>query len=396
MDLDLTGPLSPLGLPAPFWFIQFFKVLGFALHSVPMNLWYAGLILAAIFGMAGSANARRFSGRLMKQMPFVIAFGVNLGIVPLLFTQVAYYQVFYPSTILMAWLWLSIIGMLLVAYYGVYLYAILMQQSTGLNNRLMWLARLSGWVSALLFIAIGFVFASNFSLMTNLGAWQGLWKTTSIAGAPLGIALNIADPTLLPRWLMLFGLALTTVAAYVVVDAAFFAGSESSEYRRWAQGFALKLSTVGIVWFAVTGSWYILTLRGDVLVALFSMPMVMLTALTAIAPGLTWLLILAQRNGIFRRLAFLTGAVQFGVLALNATSRQVVQSLELTRYLDVAAQPEQLQLSPLVVFLLLFVAGLGVLAWMVKKVVEAGKTPTQTWVQGPRTPRAQPEIIRRG
>ena len=33
-------------LPAPFWFIQFFKVLGFTLHAVPMNLWYAGAILA--------------------------------------------------------------------------------------------------------------------------------------------------------------------------------------------------------------------------------------------------------------------------------------------------------------------------------------------------------------
>ena len=31
-------------LPAPLWFVQFFKVLGFTLHMVPMNLWYAGLL----------------------------------------------------------------------------------------------------------------------------------------------------------------------------------------------------------------------------------------------------------------------------------------------------------------------------------------------------------------
>ena len=31
------------GLPAPYWFIQLFKVLGFILHSIPMHLWLTGL-----------------------------------------------------------------------------------------------------------------------------------------------------------------------------------------------------------------------------------------------------------------------------------------------------------------------------------------------------------------
>ena len=42
---------------------------------------------------------------------------------PLLFVQLAYYSVFYPATILMAWFWLAIIGLLIPAYYGVYAYA---------------------------------------------------------------------------------------------------------------------------------------------------------------------------------------------------------------------------------------------------------------------------------
>ena len=59
----------------------------------------------------------------MAQMPVIVALGVNFGIVPLLFVQVAYYKVFYPATILMAWFWLAIIGLLIPAYYGVYVYA---------------------------------------------------------------------------------------------------------------------------------------------------------------------------------------------------------------------------------------------------------------------------------
>ena len=90
------------GLPAPYWFIQLFKVLGFILHSIPMHLWLAGLPIGLFLLMIGGVNAKTFAKRLLKQLPVVMAFGVNLGIVPLLFIQVAYYKVFYPATIFMA------------------------------------------------------------------------------------------------------------------------------------------------------------------------------------------------------------------------------------------------------------------------------------------------------
>lgn len=44
MDPLLIDP-STAALPAPVWFVQFFKCLGFTLHMVPMNLWYAGLLV---------------------------------------------------------------------------------------------------------------------------------------------------------------------------------------------------------------------------------------------------------------------------------------------------------------------------------------------------------------
>ena len=46
-------------------------------------------------------------------MPVIVAVGVNLGVVPLLFVQLAYHRVFYPATILMAWFWLGIIVLLI-------------------------------------------------------------------------------------------------------------------------------------------------------------------------------------------------------------------------------------------------------------------------------------------
>lgn len=366
---ELIGPSSPLGYPAPYWFLVLFKVLGFTLHLVPMNLWYAGIVLAMLLHWRGDEQARRLSSRLMQQMPIIIALGVNFGIVPLLFIQVAYYKVFYPATILMAWPWFSVIVLLTLAYYGVYIYVIGLRE-----NRLTRRRQIVGWVTALLFIVMGFLFSNAFSLMTNVEAWPALWQRTSVAGAPLGLALNTSDPTLWPRWLMVFGLALTTTAAYVVVDAAFFARQESDDYKRRAVQVALRVYTVGLVWFAAAGSWYVFgTWRTDVREMMLSGPLMILTGVTAIGPGLPWLLILGQRRGVKRGLAAATALAQFLVLALNAISRQIVQNAELSRFLDVRAEPVVIQWSPLVLFLLAFVVGLGIVAWMLSRLVAASK-----------------------
>ena len=123
MEPMLVDPSYNPAVPAPLWFVEFFKWLGFTLHTVPMNLWYAGLLVALMLHFGGNASGRRFAGRFLQQMPVIVALGINFGVVPLLFIQLAYYKVFYPATILMAWFWLAIIALLVPAYYGVYAYA---------------------------------------------------------------------------------------------------------------------------------------------------------------------------------------------------------------------------------------------------------------------------------
>jgi hypothetical protein len=370
---QLIGPPSPLGYPAPYWFMAGLKVLGFVLHMIPMNLWFAGILVALLARRWGGEHARRFSDRLMSQMPILIALGINFGIVPLLFTQVAYHRVFYPATILMGWFWFAIVGLLIVAYYGVYLYAVGLR-----TGRMRALHGAAGWTAALLFIAMGFIFSHAFTLMVNLEAWPEIWQRTAVAGAPAGTALNTGDPQVLPRWLMVFGLALTTTAAYAVVDAGLFAAREPEAYRRAMARFALGLYTVGIAWFAAAGSWYAFrTWIPEVQTLMFG-PLAGLTALTALSPGLAWLLIAAQRRGVTRGMALLAGLAQVAVLALNGISRQVVQNAELRRFLDVAAERVNIQWSPLVLFLVLFVAGLAVAGWMVAQALRAAHRPAAT------------------
>src|SRR3970040_1530397 len=116
MSEILPSP-DPLGLPVPPSLLLALKLGGFVLHMTFMHLWLAGLPAA----VALLYRRRRIAERLFAAMPFFMAFGINAGIVPLLFLQTLYPQFFYPATILQAWFWFSVIPLLLIAYYAVYL-----------------------------------------------------------------------------------------------------------------------------------------------------------------------------------------------------------------------------------------------------------------------------------
>ena len=376
---DLIAPQSALGNPAPFWFITFFKVFGFILHMIPMNIWYAGMLLVAIFATFGKNNSEELAHRLARAMPIIVAIGVNLGIVPLLFTQVGYYQFYYPAGILIGWPWISVIILLTVAYYGVYVYSLNVRK-----NKKTKFAIVSAWVSSILFIAIGFLFANNFSLMVNVDNWIKIFNRTNVGGAPNGLALNISDPTLFPRWLMMFGIAMMTTAVYILYDAFYFKKtSTSNSYKSWSVKFAFGFFTLGMIWFAVMGSWYIFgTLDKFTLDRVGNTPLVLVIfILTAISPGAPWIAMLLMREKVksnllpTNKLVITAMIAQFIVITFNAISRQWVQNTELLRYSDVSKLAVNTQWSPMIAFLILFVIGLGVVGWMLTRISRIKELP---------------------
>jgi hypothetical protein len=61
---------------------------------------------------------------------------------------------------------------------------------------------------------------------------------------------------------------------------------------------------------------------------------------------------------------------QFGVLAVNAVSRQIVQNINLKPLFNVSAQPTDVQLAPLAMFLIAFVIGLCIIGWMLAQILK--------------------------
>jgi hypothetical protein len=109
---------------------------------------------------------------------------------------------------------------------------------------------------------------------------------------------------------------------------------------------------------------------------MFGWPLLPLTIATAVATGLPWVLLMTgDRLASHRATAAAIALGQFGVLGVNAVSRQVVQNLNLKPSLNILAQRADVQWGPLLMFLIVFVLGLGVVAWMLAQVGKCRTRP---------------------
>lgn len=182
MDASALIP-SPEAIPAPWCFFESLSVLGFAAHILAINIVLGGTLIAiARAFLSGDGPGLRI--RDAKALPTVMALGINLGVAPLLFVQTLYGNLLYASSVLMAVYWISIIPLLIVAYYGLYLHA-------GGTR----IARASGILSAAILLCIAFVFAHNISLMLHPEKWSAYFAHRG------GGFLDWAEPTIPPRFL---------------------------------------------------------------------------------------------------------------------------------------------------------------------------------------------------
>ncbi|MDD3469139.1 MAG: hypothetical protein PHE53_04040 [Thermoguttaceae bacterium] len=379
-------------LPAPFWFIQFFKGLGFFLHQIPMHLWFVGTLLAVALGVYGCTHGKTFSHRFARQLPFLIALGINFGIVPLLFIQVAYPKAFYNATILIAWPWLFVIALLIPAYYGVYLYTTGKKQTPQACEYLLcqWKIPLAaGWVAAGCLTLISLIFATGFSvLVAGSDQWHHLWEATNVAGAVTGISLNLFSLAFWSRWLLTVGLALGTLGAWVTLDSCFFADSESDAYHDWSQRFALLLAVGQACIATLAGAIYVWTWHVSLgglgwTIMLIGLAMLWIplslwakfaitrwnTVRENLRNGVRYLNFPMQKVGKSQAIALIVS--QLIVLLSHTIARQLLQNAQIENVYTggVGSQPVDPQWSAIALFLVSFVGGTVAIVWMLYKIL---------------------------
>lgn len=327
---------DPLGLPVPLWILLALKVFGFFLHSIFMNLWVAGLPTALYLLRSKPAVAER----LFHAMPFFLAFGINAGIVPLLFLQTIYPQFFYPATILQAWFWFFVIPLLLVAYYAVYL------ASFG-KFRVA-----AAFTAAVLLFVIGLMFSSAMTLTANPQEWAKIFLASNRGGATYGIHLYL-DLEVILRFLMVVGMAFGTLAAYLVLDAECF--TRNADYKNDARSLVL-LYLPGALIYGAAGTVYAASVIQKLPGLWFG------AAGGAVIAGALLAVTYRQRPSRAKGVALVS--TQLIVLAANAVARQWVQFSELLKWFDPSRMPVRGEWASFALFLFSLIAAIVILAWI--------------------------------
>lgn len=326
------------------WF-QFFLMLTFPLHLFAMNAMLGCGLVAFISHLHPGRAHHELSHELAKALPFLVAFTVNLGVAPLLFVNVIYGHLLYSSTVLMGLYWLAVIPLLIIAYYLAYIYDFSFKK---LGNLAMFvlLAALA------MLMAVGFIFSNNMTMMISPASWIR-WFTS-----PAGTLLNLADPTLVPRYLHIITGSLAVGGLFTALYAATVLKSDP-EVSEAGQRLGMQLFSWLTLLQLGLGSWFLFSLPKQTMLR-FMGGGTIATALLAV--GI--LLAVATLITGFKRLVFPTLWLTLPLVYVMSFMRDVVRGNFLAPYFDPTTVPVQVQWSPLVLFIVTLALGLAVVVWM--------------------------------
>ncbi len=369
--MDLFPAVDPIPLPAPVWLFKVLHLVTMALHFPAVHFMVGGLfwiVLWQILGRAaGNTAAKDASGVAAYRLPIVLAYVINFGVPPLLFTQVLYGRGLYTSSVLIGAYWLGVIGLLLI------LYAILYWVSNRVEHRLPVL--IGGLLSLALVLKIGYIYSSNMTLMLRPEVWREMYRAH-----PSGTQLPTGDPTLLARWIyMMVGSVWLSGAFLLLLGMKSNLKSETAQLLRRHGGLALAILTIpqivlaynvyrvqpGAVQQGLSGS---LVYNGSALLWL-------LTALAVAALGA-----LAWKSSSTRSWVLTGGACTAGFLNVLSmvVYRDGIRDLTLGQHgYDVWNRQEYYNLPVLVLFLICFVLGVVTVAWLASVVLRAKQTEEQ-------------------
>jgi hypothetical protein len=364
--------VDPIPLPAPIWLLKLLHVVTLALHFVAVEMLLGGLLIAVLLSLfRGSPQSLVTARALARRLTVVMTFVINLGVPPLLFAQVLYGRALYTSSVLIGLYWISIILILMLTYWLLYQFSGRLEA-----GKSAWWVGLSSWLLA------GFVarlLSSNMTLMLRPEVWRQMYSSSS-----MGAYLPTGDPTLTPRWLLMLAGGLFIGGLWMVYLAG--RSTFTADEKKFVAGLGGKIAALfGLVYLAA-GLWAASVQPDAVKAGLAGNSIYPLYKFAGFA-GYGWLALVV--------VAVLVGAVAgfakisagwLAPLSLSAVLVAVLTEIMFTVYrdgvrditllskgFDVWDRVVVTNWSVVGLFLVLFVAGLGVVGWLVSVVARAKK-----------------------
>ncbi len=355
-DPIVVPGIDAIPLPAPVWLLQVLLTLCFTLHVVPMTVMLGGGFWALLARSKGADPAfADLAHRMGKWLPYWTAAAVTTGVAALLFLQALFGPVFYAASVLLAWPWLSVVGLVMVGYYGYYFRASRDEESPRA-------ALAVGVVAFLAFLAVSFVYTNVMTLMLAPARHYRMYLANGT-----GTWLNLAEPTLLARWLHMVvgavaigGLWVAALGALAVRRGEEVAGRKVAAFG--ARGFALATAVEVVVgfWFlaALPPEQKLLFMGGSARATLYLLASVILT-LSVLVIALR----LPSKEKVLPGVIAAAGHV-LAVVVLMVAMRAFIRREALRGALDLAAMKADPQWGVIALFGGLLLGGLATVAWM--------------------------------
>jgi hypothetical protein len=330
-----------------------------------MNIALGGSLTAFVTDLLGRTALRgkseyhlTLAQSLGRVIPIAMAFTVTFGVAPLLFLQVLYGQLFYTSSILMAWPWLSVIALIILAYYGFYLYSYRWERLQGLR---LWVVLISG----LLVATVGLIYTNNLTLMLAPEKFAALYHSN-----PSGTHWNFDEPTVVPRYLHFF-VASFAITGLFVVTYGLGKIKTNESYGRWAVQYGAMWFTISTIIQMAVGIWFLLSLPREVMMLFMGQNMLatVLLGLGILLPIISMMLmILAAKSEKPRVLAVSGIHVLALTLIVMVIMRDIVRDGYLAGKFDVFNRAVDPQWGVMALFAVILVTGLSVVVYMLKQV----------------------------
>jgi len=358
--------VDPIPLPAPIWLMKLLHIVTLSLHFVAVEMLLGGLLLAVLFSLfRGSPQSLVTARALARRLTVVMTFVINLGVPPLLFAQVLYGRALYTSSVLIGIYWISIIAILTLTYWLLY------QFSARLDaGKSAWWLGLSAWVLA------GFIarlLSTNMTLMLRPEVWRDMYSASA-----MGAYLPTGDPTLEPRWLLMMAGGLFIGGLWMIYLAG--RSTFTAEEKNFLAGVGGKVAGLFGVIYLAAGVWAAgvqpeaekAGLHSDALYKFAGYAGYGWLALVAVA------VVVAAIAGFGKVSAGWIGWAGALVALLIEISlvvyRDGVRDLSLlAKGYDVWDRAVETNWWVVGLFLVLFVAGLGVIGWLISVVARAKK-----------------------
>lgn len=370
IDPSMVPTLDPNPLPAPYWLFKLLLLVTFFLHIVAMNFMLGGAFLAVVarFTSRGKEYRNRIFLDLSKKIPVFLAATITLGIAPLLFVQVLYGQYFYTSTILIAWPWFLVLVLLVAAYYGFYYVAYNGQRRPGPAGIVLLL-------SVAMVLLIAFIYSNNVTLMQTPTHWAAKYFAS-----PAGWSNNLSDPTLIPRYLH-FVTSAIAVGGILLVLLALVRWNNDREYAGYLFQFGGKAFLYATMAQFVIGLWFLVSIPRDLrMLFMGDSPLASILFGIGILGTVAAIFLMsdALRKQNIRLAAYGVSAILTVVILTMVLMRDILRNAYLEPYFHPHTFAVKTQWTVLPVFLMLFLAGVGLWLLMLQRYGLFSATPPPT------------------